>query len=314
MKGQNRVFWLCLTGTILLALGIIFLPRYFSRSLDMSSIGQVEVTGRDGFSFLEAGSNDIPGVARAFRYLEKNGENPILISSLEEPSQIDRELTEKVYYEANSTAKLGMVPWLGIELGDQSANDWKTGLYKDWSECVKFARYYSLTYESLENPNKKEMMNLWYLRFSDDESFDYYFVVNAVTCAIYYAEVYNSYSENMIWTMEEDRQFFYKGEKDITIQSMDSYASRTELGFMFAEAARDYYGAWEYDYIGQTRQYTLNDKLGIAILYFREDEEQELMQNVYIEVKVREEPYLGQYRGLSIGFQDLAGWVRYIQE
>ncbi len=114
--------------------------------------------------------------------------------------------------------------------------------------------------------------------------------------------------------MEEDRQFFYKGEKDITIQSTDSYASRTELGFMFAEAARDYYGAWEYDYIGQTRQYTLNDKLGIAILYFREDEEQELMQNVYIEVKVREEPYLGQYRGLSIGFQDLAGWVRYIQE
>ena len=73
MKGQNRVFWLCLTGTILLALGIIFLPRYFSRSLDMSSIGQVEVTGRDGFSFLEAGSNDIPGVARAFRDLEKNG-------------------------------------------------------------------------------------------------------------------------------------------------------------------------------------------------------------------------------------------------
>ena len=55
-------------------------------------------------------------------------------------------------------------------------------------------------------------------------------------------------------------------------------------------------------------------KLGIASLYFREDEEQELMQNVYIEVKVREEPYLGQYRGLSIGFQDLAGWVRYIQE
>ena len=157
MKGQNRVFWLCLTGTILLALGIIFLPRYFSRSLDMSSIGQVEVTGRDGFSFLEAGSNDIPGVARAFRYLEKNGENPILISSLEEPSQIDRELTEKVYYEANSTAKLGMVPWLGIELEDQSANDWKTGLYKDWSECVKFARYYSLTYESLENSNKKEL-------------------------------------------------------------------------------------------------------------------------------------------------------------
>lgn len=36
-----------------------------------------------------------------------------------------------------------------------------------------------------------QMMNLWYLRFSDEQTFDYYFLVNASTCQIYYAEIYN---------------------------------------------------------------------------------------------------------------------------
>lgn len=309
MKRQNGLFLICLTGTVLLALGVIFLPRYFSRSLDMSKVGQVEVTGRDGFSFLEAGSNDIPGAARAFRYLEKDGENPMLISSIEEPSQIDRELTESVYYEAETMSQLGMVPWLGIELGYQEVYDWKVPLYKDWSECVKFARYYSLTYESLENSNKKEMINLWYLRFSDDENFDYYFVVNAVTCQIYYAEVYNACSENEIWSIDEER--LYISDEKIAAEPADVYARETELGFMYAEAGREYYGALDYDYIGQR---TLNEKLGIVILYFGEEKGQGTAQTAYIEVKVREEPHLGQYRGFSIGFQGLAGWVQYVQE
>lgn len=54
MRKQNGVFWFCLAGTVLLTWGVIFLPRYLSRSLDMRSIGQVEMSGRDGFSFLEA--------------------------------------------------------------------------------------------------------------------------------------------------------------------------------------------------------------------------------------------------------------------
>ena len=78
MKRQNGFFWVCLAGTVLLAIGVVFLPRYFSRSLDMRSIGQVEVTGRDGFSFLEAGSNDVPGAARAFQYLEKRDRKSVV--------------------------------------------------------------------------------------------------------------------------------------------------------------------------------------------------------------------------------------------
>lgn len=311
MRRQNRFFWVCLAGTVLLVLGVIFLPRYFSRSLDMGSMGQVEVTGRDGFSFLEAGANDIPGVAEAFRYLEKSGDNPMLITSLEEPAQIDRDLTEQVYQEAEILAQFGMVPWLGIEQGYQEVYDWKVPLYMDWSECAKFARYYSLTYESSENPNKKEMMNLWYLRFSDDENFDYYFVVNAVTCQIYYAEIYNGYSENMALSIDEENLY------DVEVSAMKGtgtdmvYSRKAELGEMFTAASAEYYGAAEYEYIGPQ---TLSEKIGIAILYFREDEDQETFRNVYLEVKLKEEPHLNAYRGISIGFQDLAGWVRFLQE
>ncbi len=310
MKRPNGFFWSCLTGTVLLALGIIFLPRYFSRSLDMGSIGQVEVTGRDGFSFLEAGSGDIPGVARAFRYLEKSGENPLLISSIEEPSQINRELSEKVYYEADIISELGMVPWLGIDQGYQDVYDWDFPLYIDWSEHAKFARHYNLTYESSENPNKKEMMNLWYLRFSDDENFDYYFVVNASTCQIYYAEIYNSFSENMIQSIDEE--IYVSRETDYNDKAAAAGSRATELGYMFGDACMNYYDARGYEYVAGQRM--LNEKLGIVILYFQGEEEQKTVRNVYMEVKTKEEPHLERYRGISIGFQELAGWVRSLQE
>ena len=309
MKRQNGFFWVCLAGTVLLAIGVVFLPRYFSRSLDMRSIGQVEVTGRDGFSFLEAGSNDVPGAARAFQYLEKSGENPMLITSMEEPSQIDRELAEKVYYEASVISDWGMVPWLQIEQGYQEVYDGKIPLYMDWSEHVKFARYYSLTYESPENPNKKEMMNLWYLRFSDNENFDYYFIVNAITCQIYYAEIYNLYSEDMIRSIYAENAY-----TDRTKYVTELHTRETELGYMFMDACVNYYEAYGSEYISQAGLSTLNKKMGIVILYFPGAEEPDTNQHVYIEIKVNEEPHLGAYRGFSIGCQDLAGWVRSLQE
>ena len=52
MQTWNRLFWICLTGTILLTAGVIFLPRYLSRSLDLRELNWVEVGERDDFSFL----------------------------------------------------------------------------------------------------------------------------------------------------------------------------------------------------------------------------------------------------------------------
>ena len=311
MRRQNGFFWICLAGTVLLAFGVVFLPRYFSRSLDMRSIGQVEVTGRDGFSFLEAGSNEIPGVARAFQYLGKDGENPMLITSIEDPFQIDYNLVENVYYEASMIAESGMVPWLGIEriYQDEAAYDQSVPMYMDWSEYVKFARYYSLTYEAPENPNKKEMMNLWYLRFSDEESFDYYFVVNAITCQIYYAEIYNAYSESMVFSVKEETAYSNR-----TKYAAELHLREKELGYTFTEACANYYESYGSDYISQSGLSTLNEKMGIAILYFPGEKESDTDQHVYIEIQLKEEPHLEIYRGFSIGFQNLAGWVQSLQE
>ena len=53
MKIKEHLFLFCLTGTLFLTAGVVFLPRYFSRSLDMRNLNQVEASEREDFSFLE---------------------------------------------------------------------------------------------------------------------------------------------------------------------------------------------------------------------------------------------------------------------
>lgn len=316
MRRQDSIFWFCFIGTVLLILGVIFLPRYVSRSLDLRLVGRVEVSGsgRDGFSFLEAGSNEIPGVAHAFQYLEKNGENPMLVTSIEEPAQINSVMLDHVCEEVNKAVIEGAIPWIEIEEGYMNEYKERVPVYASWSEHVKYARYYSLTYESEENPNKKEMMNFWYLRFSDDFQFDYYFIVNAVTWQIYYAEIYNAFSEETMQVMD-----MLSAERNEEVDGlMVSAASEgryiSDFGVGFSDGWSYYYGADGSDYIGQMGQKQLNDKIGVGILYFSEDENPREVRNVYLEIKAGKEPHLGKFRGISIGFQNLSGWVQYLQE
>lgn len=317
MRKQNGVFWFCLAGTVLLTWGVIFLPRYLSRSLDMRSIGQVEMSGRDGFSFLEAGSNDILGVVRAFQYLEKDGENPILITSIEEPAQIDREMLDHIYEEVTYASEFGMLPGLEIREKYKETYDALELVYTNWSEQVKYARYYSLTYESIENPNKKEMLNFWYLRFSDGVRFDYYFIVNAVTWQIYYAEIYNELTENIIadgtlYTRDANISQNSVIEGDMGISESIYYIDG--VGITCSAACMAYYEALDWEYIKQTGQKTLNEKIGIIILYCREEEEMGNIKNVYIEINTRKESVIDGFRGISIGFQDLSGWAEYLDQ
>ena len=51
--------------------------------------------------------------------------------------------------------------------------------FYDWMDELRFAKYYGLTCESDTDSHMMQMMNLWYLRFSDEQTFDYYFLVNA---------------------------------------------------------------------------------------------------------------------------------------
>lgn len=317
MKKQKGLFWICLAGTILLALGVIYLPRYISRSLDLRSMGQVEVAGRDNFSFLEAGSNDLPEVARAFQYLEKDGENPALVTSIDDPEQISRELLEHVYMEANEAAGVGMLPWLEIESEYEKVNDVVVPVYINWLEYAKCARYYSLTCESKENPNKKELLNFWYVRFCDDERFDYSFIVNAITYQIYYAEIYNIYTERMADEIETIRKFTGKEIYDAQViydDALSDYGGISELGSMFSGGCQYYYDNPECEYISQTGQKALNEKIGIVILYCMENDGSGAMKNVYIVIQDMKEPRMGGFRGISVGFQGLSDWARNLPE
>lgn len=318
MKIKNHLFWVCLAGTVFLAIGVIFLPRYISRSLDMRSLDRVEVSRREDFSFLEPSSNDVLEAVRAFRYLRQNGENPILITEIQDPIQMNSELLDQVYNQADMASAMGMIPWLRFsdidyemsgKIYDSYAGqvyDSYTGTYISWIDCAKFARYYSLTYESRENPNKKEILNFWYLRFSDDVHFDYYFIVNAVTFQLYYAEIYNVDSNMTAEAMErmyEERQFLNKeGYEDVVIEERRSYSS------YFAEGCANYYEATTYDYAGSE---TLHEKFGIAILRYEGSEG----GTVYVEQSVTEETHLdGGFQGIRTGFQELVNWVRLLSE
>lgn len=319
MRTWNWHFWLCLTGTILLTAGVVFLPRHISRSLDRKDLNWVELNERDDFSFLEPGTNSVLGNERAFRHLTRDGENLTLISSIQDPGRMNSELLEQVYDQVMIASELGLLPWVGArgyKFGASLAEDVDEIVvepYEYWADQAQFARYYSLTYESEENPNKTEMISFWYLRFSDNETFDYYFVVNAISYQIYYAEIYNAYTDYYADLAERaDRYDIVEanlaGEKIVLDKSKQGTSPYEAL---FAVGCMDYYQAEGYTWVGSENLY---DKLGLVILYYGG-------QSVYISQSVTQndtslsyDSGLSAYQGIGTGFQELANKVRFLTE
>ncbi len=303
MRRKIPVFWLCLIGTLLLTMGVIFLPRYFSRSLDMRRMNHVEASRRDDFSFLKPASNEVVEVSRAFQSLLKDEKEPILLTSLNDPSQISLELLDAVYEQAMVGAEMGIFPWLNIEDGNiSSAYDSFIPVYHNWQNDVTFARSYSITYTSSNDPHKQEILNFWYLNFSDGKRFDYSFIINAVTYQIYYAKIYNEFSSQMAESFFLEKEQLYYETKSNTSSSNPSDSYRYYLSEQFRNGCELYYEA-----IGSSQaQSSLEDKMGIAILYY--DKGSEGTQNVYIERRVITEPF-SDYLGISMGFQDLIRWA-----
>lgn len=297
MRMNDHRFWLCLAGTVLLAAGVIFLPRHISRSLDKNTWDQVEISKREDFSFLEQGSNELLDAFRAFRHLDAEGTELTLITEIREPDQISEELLNEVYIQAMSASEYGMIPWIGeryTEVTDAAvsgvyveSDDLLEIKWRSWTDDVRFARYYSLAYESEENPNKKELLNFWYLRFSNLVSFDYYFIVNAVNYQIYYAEIHNTFAHRLL---------------DENDHVPDKEAISVELGGIFTEGCLQYYDFFEYDFVSQKDLY---QKLCIAILYAEEH-----TTPIYIEESEADRKDPDMYRGICVGFQDLIRWVR----
>ncbi len=306
MKTVNVRFLCCLTGTIFLAAGVIFFPRYISRSLDMRSFGQVEISKREDFSFLEQGSNEVFEAADAFQYLGREEENPTLLTVVKEPMQVNEDLLNEVYMQAMSASENGMIPWLGQDARvsgaavymDMNKNEVvENELYMNWTDYVQFAKYYSLAYESKENSNKKELLNFWYVRFSDEERFEYSFIVNAVNYEIYYAEIHNVSSQTFVDASESAKLYGWEENQ--------SNAFMYDLGVVFGDGCANYYNAFGYDIVNQEYLY---QKMNIVILYFEEGE------SLYIERSVSERSVPNMYAGVCVGFQDLIRWVRTLPE
>ena len=228
-----------------------------------------------------------------------------MLTSIDDPSQISQELLAAVYEQAMMGAELGILPWLNIEEDttdssyDSSYDKDLIPVYHNWQDDVSFARFYSITYTSESDAHKQEILNFWYLNFSDGKRFDYSFIINAVTYQMYYAKIYNGFSSDMAESFLEKQEIEYY-ETESSLVKSSNY--RDYLRTLFQSGCEIYYEA-----IGSTQaQSSLTDKIGIAILYY--DKGLDGTQNVYIERRIISEPF-SEYLGISMGFQDLIRWA-----
>ena len=307
MRKPNPFFLLCLIGTLLLASGIILLPRYFSRSMDIRNMNRVTAASRDDFSFLGTGSGTVVDTVQALGKLRRDGSNLKLITTFNNSARINDELLGHVYDQAMDAAAFDFLPWIGMEMHELTLKmGWNQTLYHSWINDIRFAKYYSMTYDSEIHPNTREILNLWFLRFSDGESFDYYFLVDAINYRIYYAEIYNVYTDQIVLLSESVYHSIQMTEKEKQKTSNMSVSGKAPIIYdytyeidalnkdRFPEGSATYYGAQDCRYVNPAN---LTDKLALVVLNFDQD-------TVYLEQLIMPQNNF-PYRGISVGFQGL---------
>ena len=299
---SNKIFCLCLTGVLCLAAGTILGPRYFSRILDLRDLNAVSIIKRDQFSFLEQSSDQLVDQIDLLNSIE-NGGNLLLLSNYSDQknwqnSTLIAQVTDQVALATGD----GYIPWLepGIyenylmEIMKKQTSKEALAFY-DWMNELKFAKYYSLTCESDPDSHMMQMMNLWYLRFSDEQTFDYYFLVNASTCQIYYAEIYN-----LLTDREADDSWTESPQNTATVAEVfygEEYAEQ------FAAGAFYYYQASDFQtvYGDEGRNYDC-----LSVLRLEEEE------SAYIEMQKHEQNTQLKHPiyGYSVGIRGLGDKIQ----
>ena len=242
---SNKIFCLCLTGVLCLAAGTILGPRYFSRIMDLRDLNAVSIIKRNQFSFLEQNSDQLVDQIDLLNSIGNEG-NLLLLSNYSDQetwqnSTLIAQITDQVALAAGD----GYIPWLEPGIYDnylmaamkKQASKEAPAFY-DWMNELKFAKYYSLTCESDPDSHMMQMMNLWYLRFSDEQTFDYYFLVNASTCQIYYAEIYN-----LLTDREADDSWTESPQNAATVGEVfygEEYAEQFAAGAFYYYQASDF--------------------------------------------------------------------------
>ena len=325
MRTWNRLFLICLAGTICIGIGIIFAPRYLSRKMDMRQINQIAMVSRDNFSFLEQGEGTVMDHVKVFRNLRPDSEGLTLITSVTDSERVNDEILKQVYDQAMNASECGMLPlimdyfqWYGYtDYSSDALAAENMAPYEYWGDRIKFAKYYSFTYDSESNPNTKEILNFWLLRFSDSKTFDYYFLVDAITFRIYYAELYNSMADRMAqyweYIHQQDSNLSYASDSVIVdVKNMtewfDGNPEWIELFWFlydqFCYGCMNYYESDDYKVINPGSNL---DRISLVVLNYGQEA-------AYIEQKVVEESLFTNYQGISIGLQGIDTSVRALLE
>lgn len=299
---SNKIFCLCLTGVICLAVGAVMGPRYFSRILDLKDLNTVSIINRDQFSFLEQSSDQLVDQVKLLNSIGNSGNLMLLSNYSDQETWQNSTLIAQITDQVALAAGDGYIPWLepGIyenylmEIMKKQASKEAPAFY-DWMNELKFAKYYSLTCESDPDSHMMQMMNLWYLRFSDEQTFDYYFLVNASTCQIYYAEIYN-----LLTDREADDSWTELPQNATTIAEVFYGEEYTE---QFASGAFYYYQASDFQtvYGDEGRNYDC-----LSVLRLEEGE------SAYIEMQKHEQNTQLKYPiyGYSVGIRGLADKIQ----
>ena len=299
---SNKIFCLCLTGVICLAVGAVMGPRYFSRILDLRDLNTVSIINRDQFSFLEQSFDQLIDQVKLLNSIGNSGNLMLLSNYSDQETWQNSTLIAQITDQVALAAGDGYIPWLepGIyenylmEIMKKQASKEAPAFY-DWMNELKFAKYYSLTCESDPDSHMMQMMNLWYLRFSDEQTFDYYFLVNASTCQIYYAEIYN-----LLTDREADDSWTESPQNAATVAEVfygEEYAEQ------FASGAFYYYQASDFQtvYGDEGRNYDC-----LSVLRLKEGE------SAYIEMQKHEQNTQLKYPiyGYSVGIRGLADKIQ----
>ncbi|MBR9944926.1 hypothetical protein KE530_00340 [Clostridiaceae bacterium Marseille-Q4145] len=299
---SNKIFCLCLTGVICLAVGAVMGPRYFSRILDLRDLNTVSIINRDQFYFLEQSSDQLVDQVKLLNSIGNSGNLMLLSNYSDQETWQNSTLIAQITDQVALAAGDGYIPWLepGIyenyfmEIMKKQASKEAPAFY-DWMNELKFAKYYSLTCESDPDSHMMQMMNLWYLRFSDEQTFDYYFLVNASTCQIYYAEIYN-----LLTDREADDSWTESPQNAATVAEVfygEEYAEQ------FASGAFYYYQASDFQtvYGDEGRNYDC-----LSVLRLEEGE------SAYIEMQKHEKNTQLKHPiyGYSVGIRGLADKIQ----
>lgn len=294
MRELNLRFLLSFLGTVLLAVGVIFLPRHFSQRLDQANLDQVHLRETNQFSFLETEDGDLLDIVSALQKI--SSDTVTLVSSVADPGKTNSELIDEVFSQVLEAKE--MYPWIYCTAQNMDVQD-ERFMKAFGQDYVKYARYYSLIYPSDEDSNIQCLMNFWLLRYSDEKNFDYYLMVDAKTYQIYYAEIYNEFTELLYQSNKESLIAVSDIKADSKVEKIEqNYNSELfyDTGVMSSVGCQKYYQADDAKFVYQGYG---NRKISMTVLTFGQT-------SVYIEESMMSNISRIGYHGISVGFNNLS--------